>query len=971
MKRVVIIFSLAAAMLLGAAPQPIENFSSPPGKNIKVVGNAKIRHDSKAGVLKMSFPKNDSRVVFILKSPMDLAGKPYIELKLRAVGNKKNQLFRIAMRKQDPGKSPQRFYTIVELKGDQFHTFRLDTRRQNYSYMGALGGNFRASGKQKDLTLRPGGKLLELWISPERKLCDGEVSYIGLLPASDVTAPVLDWSGKLKPASPVHKPYSFDKKGSKKFLIAEKGKSAFTINLKAAPSATERFAASELAKYLKQVTGADFKIVPGGKSVPAFVLRTDGVKAKFEEFTLKGDGRTITVSGNTERALLYGVYDFLEKACGVRFFGPFPEYTIVPRISKFELPEFEDHEKALMQIREVNYCGLHRLGLDETYVIADWAVKNRLTGEFNNLYNKRHAKRLGHGRAMKRVDEFYGKRGGVSRNIPGISGHNFHRLVPPSKYFKSHPEYFCYQRDTKKWVWERAQLCTTNPEVIKVIADEAERYFKLYPMADHLMLSPEDGSRRWCQCDNCSKLDPPQGYTPDCMADRLTYMANALRRELDRRGYKDKVLRTMAYAQSARRPFTQKPLPNIFYNYCITPVYGKKAEESAGSKNLAFWAHDLNAGINIHPYTYTSFNSRYQLDHTIVADYRFYTRLGITGNMAEYINPWDFNDYIKYLGCRVLWDCWFDEKEFKKDYFDKLYGPAGQTMIGYYEVFKSVFLNKENDHRYGRRDLPNFTPQVLQKLTSILRKAEKLARGNARVLKVLHRKKLHLELTRHYARSCDAAMAFQNTPNDETYKKLHSVVAAYCAYAKSMIKWHLTSTNRAESSIKMQFLHHAETYYKRHRTQSGLKKNYKIIATLPLEKWDFVTDKEVVGTQKKYFALKDYSKWKKINIGYWDNQGYRNFDGDAWYHLEYTMPVTTGKNTHCLFFEGIDESGWIYVNGKLIGSRAGNINLWKEPIFVTLPAGLKAGEKINLTVKVNDFARGGGIYLPVMLLQKK
>ena len=52
----------------------------------------------------------------------------------------------------------------------------------------------------------------------------------------------------------------------------------------------------------------------------------------------------------------------------------------------------------------------------------------------------------------------------------GLFVHTFHTLVPPEKYFDNHPEYFT------ELMGERipgGQICLTNPEVFRIVVDEA------------------------------------------------------------------------------------------------------------------------------------------------------------------------------------------------------------------------------------------------------------------------------------------------------------------------------------------------------------------------------------------------------------------------------------------------------------------------------------------------------------------
>ena len=102
----------------------------------------------------------------------------------------------------------------------------------------------------------------------------------------------------------------------------------------------EKFAAEELASYLKEMTGAELQIVTD--ATPAygreFVIGATSRKLEstlaekpktIEGFTIESQGNSIYIKGNSPRATLYGVYDFLDKELGVRFLAF--DYTYVPK----------------------------------------------------------------------------------------------------------------------------------------------------------------------------------------------------------------------------------------------------------------------------------------------------------------------------------------------------------------------------------------------------------------------------------------------------------------------------------------------------------------------------------------------------------------------------------------------------------------------------------------------------------------
>jgi len=101
----------------------------------------------------------------------------------------------------------------------------------------------------------------------------------------------------------------------------------------------ERFAASELKKYLERITGGQFlvreareksKSTSNRKKLPSIVIgnssgsRSDK-KSEDDSFSITKGQEVLTISGNSPRATLFGVY-WLIRQLGVSFLAPEFDY---------------------------------------------------------------------------------------------------------------------------------------------------------------------------------------------------------------------------------------------------------------------------------------------------------------------------------------------------------------------------------------------------------------------------------------------------------------------------------------------------------------------------------------------------------------------------------------------------------------------------------------------------------------------
>ena len=129
---------------------------------------------------------------------------------------------------------------------------------------------------------------------------------------------------------------------------------------------------------------------------------------------------------------------------------------------------------------------------------------------------------------------------------------------------------------------------------------------------------------------------------------------------------------------------------------------------------------------------------------------------------------------------------------------------------------------------------------------------------------------------------------------------------------------------------------------------------------LPKE-WKFRT-----GDNPEY-SKPDFNdqSWKKIQAGNpWENQGYANYDGIAWYRTRIVIPSTL-KSINSLVkavrisLGKIDDNEETFLNGKKIGETVG----WVIPRIYLVPFDNIIWDKENvIAVRVNDTGGNGGMY---------
>jgi len=145
--------------------------------------------------------------------------------------------------------------------------------------------------------------------------------------------------------------------------------------------------------------------------------------------------------------------------------------------------------------------------------------------------------------------------------------------------------------------------------------------------------------------------------------------------------------------------------------------------------------------------------------------------------------------------------------------------------------------------------------------------------------------------------------------------------------------------------------------------------------------WKFKTGDD---NQWKEADVDDVS-WREIFVpAFWEVQGYRNYDGFAWYRKSFILPEKFSGEKMVLMLGKIDDIDQTFVNGQLVGS-VGNWNFNREPLSFNqndewltvrgyyIPDNLlRAGEENVISVRVFDGFVDGGIYQgPIGLITQK
>ena len=117
----------------------------------------------------------------------------------------------------------------------------------------------------------------------------------------------------------------------------------------------------------------------------------------------------------------------------------------------------------------------------------------------------------------------------------------------------------------------------------------------------------------------------------------------------------------------------------------------------------------------------------------------------------------------------------------------------------------------------------------------------------------------------------------------------------------------------------------------------------------------------------------DDSDWKTVRVpAYWETQGYKDYDGYAWYRTKFVVPSDFSDEDLIALLGKIDDYDEVYLNGERIGHTG---YMPTRPVHRTesdeysqsraymIPSGvLHIGGNNVIAVRVYDCWQGGGIY---------
>lgn len=429
-----------------------------------------------------------------------------------------------------------------------------------------------------------------------------------------------------------------------------------------------RDAAELLVDYVRRASGATLPIIaesaqarPAG--VPIYVGPcTAGAKLIASLDKLDADGfviravqpAAIAIAGPSDWGTEFGVDEFLERYLDVRWLLPGPQGDDVPQRATIDVPVGEVRQQPAFFSRL--FSGLRGA------VQAEWARRNRM-----------------HGRV-----EFH---------------HHLHRLFPPSRYVKTHPEFFpirngqrFFPPDDKTHGW---QPCFSAPR----LADEAIRnicdFFAQHPEATSYSLGVIDSSG-YCECAECRAHEPAEkNFLGRRNMSNLYYAWCNRVVEGVLKKYPDKYFGCLAYSEVAQAPTQVKVHPRLIpYLTYDRMKWIDPALEAEGQAVTHEWLA-VSPVLGWYDYIY---GSPYCVPrvwfHKMADYYRFGRANGVGALYAEAYPNWGEGPKL-YVSLKLQWDPQQNIDRLLRDWYRRAVGPAAAgDLAAYYAHWEDFWTRR-------------------------------------------------------------------------------------------------------------------------------------------------------------------------------------------------------------------------------------------------------------------------------------
>ncbi|MBE6597860.1 MAG: DUF4838 domain-containing protein [Ruminococcaceae bacterium] len=399
-----------------------------------------------------------------------------------------------------------------------------------------------------------------------------------------------------------------------------KGTEIAAVNITSGESAPEKYAAAELAKYLDKIAGIT---TGGGYPITVKIddrLHRDGYRISICDTT------GLYILGGNGRGVIYGVYAFLEKYAGVRFFIPGLE---VYGSGDIIVDEGFSHTPVI-DFRQSDWmCGRD----------VEWRVKNGINDRV--------------------IPE---EMGGYIKMADGAGVHTMETLTGADQY--------------------REQPCLSDPENLAKAIKKVREILDSDPDATIISVSQND-NRNFCTCDKCKAVDDEEGSHMGTLLRFVNAVADDIRED-----FPHVTVDTLAYQYTRQAPKLTVPRDNVCIRLCsIECCFSHPLNDPTCTENVHFCSdivewNKLSDNIYIWDYVtnFLYYIAPFPNFGVLRENMRFFADHGVKGMYPEgnFNSPQsgEFGELRCYLLAKLMMDPYMSTTDY--------YGYMDEFLAAYY-----------------------------------------------------------------------------------------------------------------------------------------------------------------------------------------------------------------------------------------------------------------------------------------------
>ena len=476
------------------------------------------------------------------------------------------------------------------------------------------------------------------------------------------------------------------------------------IVIDAGAPADVRKAAAEIVSYGTKTTGGILRIRSADESSQlegsvrlriVDAAQGGGEIRHADGYTIRTANHEITITGGSARGVLYGAYDFIERVLGVRWFMPSALGEDIAPQKSIPFPELNvTWNPAFRSVGGLIWAG----GPGS----ADWELRVR---------------------AKVGTDVSF--------------GHNWYNVLPlTASNLAQYPLAFA-EVDGRRGASQ--QLCSEDPDVVRLSAEAARRAFSQNPATPLFSISPNDGYG-FCEDDRCRRIDALYGVTDGTLTDRFVHYANAVITEV-RKTHPGKQLGILAYVQHTAPPRSAIPLPeyatlitHMPWEFCH--VHALDDPQCPANRRFTQYVRGwsaLTSHVGVYDYYGHFFMfTPWPIVRNLKRDIPFLHSLGVERFISETQQNWANQGLNFYVAARLVADPTTNADALLDEYYTRFYGAAAAPMRRYWERFETAMANTAVVGDAGYAWISMFRRPLLDASAADLAEAQRLAREDSR-----------------------------------------------------------------------------------------------------------------------------------------------------------------------------------------------------------------------------------------------